>query len=442
MAIKIPLSSITAGSLDDGALEGQINESQLSTVLVNAQFAANKYLLRMDADVGTFSDITSVVNANTATPIWGATSNMSAGDGLLISCDDDIVEIGLNVSTIGVGTWTTIELWDSTDGLTFNRQITGFTDNTGALKNSGWRSIALPSGSETGRVALRPSPLLPGEAGTSRKWILVKPSGIFTVTTAPIVSGMYVKHPTSSIKWIDITDSVNDSLTIAPTGNQFFPSVGNIVAYFTDGLPTGFEWYVFQAQAAVRTRVMKYATNAAGTIFSDVQGLSDPSSDVTDVPSTSPEKYSVRFTVPSDAVKITRTFTLSNNSTITVTNKYMWIIETTAVSSVTPTNPPLLRARVKMLGDTGTSGVIVTPQTIKRVSITRHGSATGSGDISFQLYNFTKQTSVSMVFPDTDNNLVQNYDISDMIFADGDKRGLYHQSGSRILNDLSIQYHL
>lgn len=434
MNYRIPLSSLTSGKLSDGALEGTINENLHHAVLSNVQIATDRYLLRMDYDVGQFTDLSTLINSQVVSP-WGEIGSMNAGDGFLIACDDDVDTLLLNITTIGVGTWTALQLFDSTNGTTFNREITGFTDNTNALKNSGWRDIVVPSSFITGRVAFSPSPVL---GVTSRKWILVKPAGSFTVTTAPQISASVVKHTNTIIKWINLTTFPNGSLTVAPTGAQFYPTVGSIVAYFFDGLPVGWERYVFQQQANARTRVIKYATNAAGTAFSNLQNVVDASSDFTVTPNAQPQKFSVRWTPPTDAVKVTRTFTLTDNTSFTVTNKYMIIIETTAVSSIAPINPTLTRVRTKQLGTDGSSGNLVSPMTIKRVSITRHGSAVGAGAITYQISNATQEKSVSISFPDTDNQETQNFDINDLTFADGDRLLIYHQSGSRILSDVEF----
>lgn len=451
MSNRIPFSSITAGLMDDGALEGQINETVFNRVIANSRLATNRYALRMDADVGQFTDIKTTLDAISNTNIFGATANMSNGDGALIACDDATKDIIVNIVTPGVGTWK-IEIWDSTNGTTFNRQITGFADRTNNFKApAGWADIVLPElvNNENiinTRAAITPSPLLPGEAGTSRKWVLIKvvPDGSFSVTTAPIINQMKVLHPSNLEKWIDITAEVNGSLSVSPNNTlQFFPFIGSKVIYFTDGLPTGYERYVWDEQGNAQTRKITYATAESGATFADLTGVVDPSNDFTVDPGVTglPKKYSVRWNVPANAAKVTASYTLTNKSLISVSNKYAFAIETTAVSTVAPQNPNNSRVRSKELGATGTTGTVVTPQTIKRVSITRHGSASGSGNVSFQLYNFTQQTSVTIVFPDTDNNETQNYDISDMNFADGDKRGLYHMAGARILNDLSIEYH-
>lgn len=437
MAKRYPVSSLTSGALNDGALEGQINESLHNAVLSNVQIADSRYLLRMDYDVGQFADLSTLINSQVVFP-WGTTATMTTGDGFLIACNDDIDSIFLNITTVGVGTWTALQLFDSTNGSTFNREITGFTDNTNALKSSGWRDIVVPSSFVDGRVSFSPSPVL-GVA--SRKWILIKPVGTFTVTTAPQISAAVVRHIDTAIKWINLTTFSNGSLTVAPTGVQFHPTVGSVVAYFFDGLPVGWERYVFQQQANARTRVLRYATNTDGTSFSDLQNAVDASNDFTVTPSTQPQKFSVRWTPPSDAVKVTRTFTLTDDTTFTVTSKYMVIIETTAITSIAPINPTLSRVRAKQLGDAGTSGVLTSPKTIKRVTLKRHGSAVGTGAINYQIYNFTKEQSVTLSFPDNDANLEQNYDVVDLNFSDGDKRGLYHASGSRVINDLEVEYH-
>lgn len=434
--IRVALSSLTAGALNDGALRGQINQSLHHAVISNVQLATNKYVLRMDFDKGTFTDLSAVITANTPTTILGAQADLNPGDGILVACDDETTEIGVNLSTVGVGTWTAVEIYDSTNGTTFNRQITGFTDNTGAFKLSGWRNIVLPTGSETGRVALSPSPIL---NIASRKWILIKLAGAsFTVTTAPVVTGMYVKHHQADVKWFDLTASTNGDVTVAPTGTTFHPSVGSVVAYFFDELPVGWERYVFQAQANVRTRILRYATNAAGTVFADVQGVSDPSNDFTVVPSPVPQQFSVRWTPPTNAVRVTRSFAMTTNTTLTITNKYMFIIETTAVTSIAPINPTLGRVRAKMLGTAGTSGDQMSPMTVRRVTAKRHGGSVGSGAITYQLHNFTQSTSLSFTFPEADGNAEQNYDPSDLTFADGDRLGLYHAAGSRVITDFEV----
>lgn len=441
--IHVPLSSTVAGALSDGGLDGSsINESLHHRILTNVQLASNRYLLFMDFDKGAFYDLSSTI-ASGVKP-WGGSSGvgiMSQGDGYLVACDTDVTEIGLEISVSGVGTWSTMQIFDSTNGTTFNREITGFTDNTTAMKAAtGWKNIVLPANSETGRVAISPSPVL---NIASRKWVLVKPAGTFTVTTAPTITGLYLRHPQADERWLDITGSSNDSLTVQPAVQQsFHPTVGSMVVYFFDGLPVGWERYIWTAQSNVRTRVVKYAANAAGTTFTNLANVVDPSADFTDTPNAPlPEKYSVRWTPPSDAVRVSRSFTLADNSVVTVTDKYMLIIETTAISSIAPMTPTSARVRAKMLGSAGTSGTAVTAHTVKRVTMKRRGVATGSGSIAYQLYNFTQEKSVSFTLPDTDALAPVNLDIADIAFADGDIRGLYHASGSRTVQDLDIDLH-
>lgn len=58
--------------------------------------------------------------------------------------------------------------------------------------------------------------------------------------------------------------------------------------------------------------------------------------------------------------------------------------------------------------------------------------------MNYQVHNFTQSMSVAFSFPDTDANAEQNYDTVDLAFADGDRMGIYHASGSRIISDLEI----
>lgn len=507
----IPVVSATAGEDDDGSLVGRVLGSNFADAFANVRLAAQAYVYRKDVAGTTFSfeDVSAAANDDTPSDFlpFGTTAQMSAGDECLIACEHHIKELYFRIATPGV--WTgTIEIRYSTNGQTANATLQNVVDGT-----NGFRATAGVYGISftvpTDIVAFSP---VPGEIA-SRRWLVLKPT-VTAVTTAPVLSRIWINHTDESVTYLNPT--INDSILTGPSAPQhpptYFPTVDSAVHFAFSNPAFGIERNIYRRQENVRTRVLEYL--ASDGTWKTLTGVNDPSSDYTNGPATLTEvtitgatqatpcvitatghglstgntvrvhsivgmtelnendyrvtvidansfsinanstaftayasggkavlynRYSVRWTVPTDWASSTLTFATSTGD---VSATGYWVrVRTTAVTQYGPTQSVLANVRAKQFGDATTAGFVVpVTTTIRAVTIDEPLSMSGTGAVELQLVNFTQGQSAPISIP-ASPTWPLNVDIADLTLAANERYGLVYSSGTRTFTSVPITIH-
>ena len=144
LTLQIPEISATAGDMNDGFVRGEVRQSLFTAVLTNSLLAPNVYVVRKDKSVGstTFTDISTSAIWTTPFELFGSAIQMSAGDGILLSCDHEVKEMWFDIDTAGVGSWGVLEVYYSSNGKTFDKLHTNIVDGTNAFKTTGVKKIS------------------------------------------------------------------------------------------------------------------------------------------------------------------------------------------------------------------------------------------------------------------------------------------------------------
>lgn len=433
----IPVLSLSSGSNNDGALIGDVLESDFAAAFTDVHIADTVFCYRKNVTGSSFSfdDISTAAGDDTTSDFlpFGTTAQMTAGDKFYLACNHEKEELFFKIDTSG--NWAgTMAIKYSTDGLTANATLQGIVDDTNGFRAAAGiyrMSFTMP----TDIKAFSP---VPGDI-PSKQWFVFEPS-ITSVTTAPVLSRVWIHH--SDHVNIDMSSLINLDIIASGGGHPttFFPIVNSATYYAFSNPAFGIERRIFRRQDNVRTRVAEYYAN--DNTWKPLQGWSDPSDDFRNGPAiqaATATQYSVRWAVPSDWASKTLSFTTSSGA---VQKTGYFIRErTTAVSNYGPAQTTIANVSARQFGDANVEGVKVpVATTIRAITLYEPLSTSGTGENIVQIFNLTKGTSASVTIP-ASPTWPLNVDVTDLALSANDKYGVFVTSGSRILTSTALTIH-
>lgn len=354
ISLMLPELSADAGPASDGVVRGRVNQSLFTRVVSNVQLANAIYAIRKDISGSSFafSDVSALAVGTVSNGLepWGGNAAMSAGDELYVACDNLVREMYFDIDTPGV--WTgNMEIAYSSDGITANKTAQGLSDGTNGFRNAdGIYRVAFTA--PTDIVSFSPVPGLV----TSRKWLVVRPANVGTVTTSPKLKRLWLLHGDGDVTYGDFSTHANAALTsndFSALPSTIFPSVGGELVFVLPFLGYGVDFVVHQKMANVQTRTHEYL--ASGGAWKSLPNFSDASNDFTSGPASTSEAsqtFAVRWTIPDDWTE--KTVTFAGVGSIT---GYLVRWRTTAVSTYGPTPTPWFRARCRAFGASNAAGL-------------------------------------------------------------------------------------
>lgn len=350
--ITIPEISSVAGQAADGIVRGTIDQSLFVGAYEGVEPIETVYAFNLDVTGGgfDFTDYTTEATSgvlNSFLP-WGTNSTFSAGDAVYLASTEPVTEIRLTIDTGGVWTGGGLEVWDSTNGVTANRQLTVTEDTTNGFRNTGtgvirWTDPAIS------RVDWSP---VPGFIA-SRKWIVVKPSGFVSSSVSPKASMTFM---------LGIGNDFEDETAVynAAMSDGSFGVVSDVV--YMNGQATifsfpypgpGIDLMVHRKCPDVRDIVLEYY--AVGGTWATLPGLNDPSDWMKNGPaslSDPAELFHVRWVPPADWQVLPLILDIDPGGPVEVTAAHIRA-RVTNVTDIAPQTPPLARARARSLDACG-----------------------------------------------------------------------------------------
>lgn len=440
--LRIPEISATAGALNDGIVLGKVNQSLLTNVISNIVTAGIIYAYRRDSSASGYNFIDVSADAvseidNSFAP-FGETTTFSANDALYISCDRSIKDIYAQITTPGVYTGS-IEIYDSTDGKTANRQLT-IADGTNNFKNTaGIYKIAIEHPA-TESVSFSP---IPGEV-PERNWLMIKLKNFTSPTTSPKLRRMWLTHHDHDIEYTDVTSVVNGAWSnnsFATANDTYFYTDTTTTYYAFPFLAYGMDINMYRRVPDVVDRVKEYL--AADGTWKQLQNVSDGTNDYENGPAilgTTGQEYAIRWSIPSDWDLKTLSFAMGDSTTKIVTGYFMRHRATTA-KSYGPVNSLLLRGRGRVFGADNSDGFMkfLSARALGRVCVSQIGVPSSTA-VTIQLTNINTglgasftvpANSIGPVFLDLSPQLAVNVD---------DEILLAHVSGGS-LTDVALHIH-
>jgi hypothetical protein len=352
--------SAVAGNVADGIVRGVVDQSLITSVYTNiegaeAVYAYNVDLVGPDVYFTDYSNAASgLVGPNSFLP-WSSDANFTAGDSAYVAADEPCTRIRFTVDTPGVWTSSTgggITVWDSTDGVTANRQLTGVVDPSNGFRAAAgtyevsWTDPAIP------RVAFSP---VPGVI-TSRKWIVIKPDNYSASVTSPKMSTMYMSGATGMFE--DETAVYNK----APP-DDVFGVVPNVIynqgygEIFSFASPTiGLDLLMYRKATASRTTELQYY--ALDGTWKTLTGASDPSNWMLNGPTNlgdPMQTFHLRWPIPTDWQNMSLTIDVEvmGLPVPTVITGYHMRSVIQTVTNVAAQPPGLARGRSRTLSAAG-----------------------------------------------------------------------------------------
>lgn len=424
--------SPVAGANGDGVVLGSVNETLLTAAYTNAVFSTTRVVYRLDRTAGSLNIVDDTANA-----ISGTTNAFSPW--------------GNNV----IPNSAVLRIFDSIDGVWASNPLTLAEGGIASFKTLGWNRVVF--GENASRQNWRPSPD-PASNILSKKYIRVelddgsdKDSFIFSCgntdliallvnvttvgspTAATKLSEMIIVRIPSDYKWVNLTSDLNGSLITAPADKQHFPYPDTEHRWAFSNPAYGMELYIHRAEAnsASATDVHEYL--ASDGTWKPLAGWSNASNDFTSGPaaiSNTPDKFPVRWNVPSDWASMPLTVTLEDNTTGTVSA--YWIRERyTAVASYGRENAALYRARARQFGNSNASGFEQrSVTTIKGIALIS-ASVSNTTTAECQLSNLSTGASVAFTIP-ANPTFPLNIDTADLVLQAGERLGLICNSGGTL----------
>lgn len=352
--------SAVAGNASDGIVRGTVDQSFLTSAYTNIEgaesvFAYNVDLVGPDVYFTDYSAAASgLVGPNSFLP-WSTDANFSAGDSAYVAAEEEVSRIRFTLDTSGVWVSSTgggITLWDSTDGISANRQLTGVVDPTNGFRAAPGTYEVTWTDPATPRVAFSP---VPGVVA-SRKWIVIRPDNFTSKTTSPKMSTMYMSG-------IDGMFENETSVYNKTPPDDVFGVVNDViynVGYsdiFTFPSPTiGVDLLMYRKATASRTTRLEYY--ALDGTWKVLPGAYDPSNWMLNGPTTlgdPMQTYHLRWPIPVDWQNMTLTIDVEVGGvpvpTVITGYHLRSVIQT--VSSIAAHPPGLARARARSLSAAG-----------------------------------------------------------------------------------------
>lgn len=435
----------------DRELVGGANESLLKHYFSKVLQPASINLVALDASVGSgnytvLSAEGSSIGNVADTPVFGTNTTMSSNDELYIADTKILKELWVHIITAGVFTADGIDLFDSTNGVTFNRQLTGVVDHTDAFRNVGWKDITWTQPATAG-VALALVPTSPDPVlNTARPWYKIKLRNFTTVTTAPVLARITPIFIDAEQKYADLSGLAGFSITSyagSPLiGLTFFPVVGDEVIITFANPARGYSVYAFRKNLTPADVVIVYEYLASDNTWKALTSLADESDNYRNGPAVliePPTHFDLSFATPTDWVEKAIDLPLTDGTTLTATG-YHIRRRFAAVPNKSEIQGAVVSIRAKQYGSANTSGIAVTARTVDRVAVELNGAISGAADAGvFQVVNLSTGAASQFTVPAaaTQGDII-NASITTLSFLAGEMLGLERVSGGRTYSDLTV----
>lgn len=344
--------SSTAGNSSDGIVRGEIDQSLFTTVYDATAIIEPVHALNLDVSDGSvdFTDYTTECTSgvpNSFLP-WGTDVTFSAGDAVFLASDVPYTQVRMVIDTGAVWIGGGLEVWDSTDGVTANRQLIVTTDSTNGFRDTGTHIIEW---ADPGAPPVAWSPV-PGLIAF-RRWVVIKPAAFVSATTSPKASMTFLLSSTDN--FMDRTTVFNEAMSDGSFGTVsdvvYMPGVSTIFSLPYPG--PGLDLMVHRKIPDVRDVVLEYYS--VGGMWVALPGLDDPSNWMKNGPAAltdPPQLFHVRWVPPLDWQVLPLPIQVYGGSIVTVTGAHIRARVTT-VSDIAPQHPPLARARARSLNAAG-----------------------------------------------------------------------------------------
>lgn len=443
--MQIPFINSTSGFQSDGGFYGYVQESLLTAYLVRSVLTSSVHVVSVNNTTAgdTFIDLSSPASDTITadTPIFGIASDISSPDALYISDSAILKEIWFNISTAGVLTADGIDLFDSSNGVSANRQLSITSDGTNAFRNSGWNKLSwtTPS-SDSQAFALSPSSSV-SMLNTPRIWYKVKFRNFVSATTAPILSRILGIYPTDGQKYLDVTAQINGGTNQnpapAPLATSFFPTNDDELIFITSNPFYALDSYVYKSLPNYGG--FNWTYYASDGTYKPLTALNDTTSNFTAGPSTlttPPTRFETTWALPSDMASVTKTYNLTSGSSSTYTG-YQLRLTPIGVSPVGEYVPSSVVRRVKQFGNSNTVGETqLSSRTLNGVVIEHVGVITAN--TTCEVVNLTTGKASTFTVHTTDT-IPMTIDIPNLQFSASDKLGIMFVSGGE-MRDVEIDF--
>lgn len=448
MAIKLNVPLSLSG---DRELKGGVVESLITHYYIKAMQPASVHLVRYDSSAGSgsYADLSteaSSIGPPADCPVFGTQATMSAGDEFYVSDTKALKEFWANTITAGVFTATGIEIYDSTNGVTFNRQLTGVVDDSNAFRNAGWKRVSWAQPATPGIALALAATSNDAMLSTARIWYKVKLTGFTAATTAPVLARIVPVFIDSEQKFYS-GDAVVHASKTAYAGNPllgatFFPVVGDQFITTYSNPARGGSVYVFRKTDLPGDVTFTAEYFASDDTWKPLPNYVDAGSHERNGPAVltePPTHFDLTFDTPADWVSNTISIPLTDGTTVDAVG-YHVRKTTSAVPTPQEIVAPVYTERALQYGSANTAGITLPAMTIARVAVELNGTITGTADAGvFQIVNLaTGATSQFAVAGTAVQGDIVNVDIINLTFAAGDNLGLERVSGSRSYSDLNI----
>lgn len=430
MRIDIPLS--LSG---DRELKGSVNESQMAGIFAKELNPSSVHLVKYDeGSADGFMDLSAEITSpglGADTPVLGTNTSLSANDEFYIADEKQLKEFWSHIRVNGSYTATGIEMYDSTDGVTFNRKLAGLVDDSNGFRAGiGWHKTSWTQPA-TASQALALVPISSKTyLNTKRIWYKVKIVGFTSAVTAPVLARIIPVFIDAEQNYIDYSAFTGISTTSHAghprIGVSFFPLIGDEIVYSFSNRARGISFFMFlnTVMPAGITQVFEYL--ATDNLWKAISSVNDGTNFFRNGPATltqPPTHFDFLFETPTDWTS--KTISLKTNTgTVSSTGFH---IRSRLTGTVIGEYPAAVYSfRGYQYGTLNTDGIALPAMTIRRVSMEVGGSVTGTATAAtFSLVNLSNGNTVHLTVPATaGKGSIVNADVTDIIFADGEMLGI------------------
>ena len=393
--------SAVAGNASDGIVRGTVAQSFVTRAFTNTEGAESVFAFNVDMSGPNvyFTDYSAAASGlsgpNSFLP-WGTDVQFTAGDAVYVASGEACTRIRFTVDTPGVWVSSTsggFTMWDSTDGITANRQLTGVVDPSNGFRNPAdtyeitWTDPVIP------RVAFSP---VPGVVA-SEKWIMIKPDHYASSTTSPKLSTMYMAGATGLFE--DVTAIYNKNPPDANFGTvtDVTYSTGYCDLFTFPSASIGMDLMMYRKATATRTTQLQYY--ALDGTWKPLPGASDPSNWMLNGPTTLGDPmqlFRLRWPIPTDWQNMPLSVWIEGHSSPTTVAGWHLRSVIQTVSDVSAQPPGLARARVRALAASGAVFHLV-PQTYALVTF--EVGVPALSDCVVELVNINTGASATITIP-------------------------------------------
>lgn len=352
--ISIAEISGSAGNNSDGIVRGQTAQVSFTDAFSNIEeaedvFAYNVDLAGLNIEFTDYSNEASGHGGLNSFMPWGTDLTFSAGDSVYLASTEEVTQLRFTIDTPGVWTGPGLQVWDSTNGIEANRQLSVTLDQSNGFRAVAGTYIVEWAAPTSARVAFSPVPSFI----TSRKWIVVRPESLTAPGTSPKMSIVYMLGSNSG--YTDETLVFNAAMTDPTFGTvpDVVYDIGQAQIFTFPSAGFGLDLMVHRKTANVRDVALQYY--ASDLTWKLLPNQSDPSNWMKNGPATlsdPPQLFHVRWSIPSDWASESITIPLEGGGTQTITGWHMRAV-VTSFTSAGPQTPPLARGRCRPLSASG-----------------------------------------------------------------------------------------